>query len=257
MKKISLLLALAIAFVSCNDDDDNGNIEQNSDVTISFTQNFDGTTINTSSFDNTEFTNANGDVMTFTRLRYLITDVEFTSENGTIVSPSQDYLLVDASEGTGLSFDSVTIPQGTYSLTMRFGFTEAENTSNAYTDLNSASWNVPDPMGGGYHYQQLDGKFINDAGVESPFNFHTISAPTDAMTENVTREDTSIAITLGSITIDDDSTSIVVEANIAEWFKNPNTWNLNEYNTMLMGNNTAQLLMEENGQDVFTLGAVN
>lgn len=257
MKKISLLFVLATAIISCNNDDDSGIITQNTDVTISFTQNFDGEEITTSNFDNTEYINANGDVMTFTRLRYLITDVAFTSQSGTVVSPSQDYLLVNSSEGTGLSFNSTTIPEGTYSLTMRFGFTEAENTSNAYADLNAASWNVPDPMGGGYHYQQLDGKFINDAGIESPFNFHTISAPTDAMTENVTREDTSIAINLGTVTVEGNTTTIEVKANIAEWFKNPNTWDLNEFNTMLMGNNAAQLLMEANGQDVFTLGTVN
>jgi hypothetical protein len=140
---------------------------------------------------------------------------------------------------------------------MRFGFTEAENTSEAYTDLNLVSWNVPAPLGGGYHYQQLDGKFINDIGIESPFNFHTISAPTNAMAEDVTREDTSILINIGAVTIDGNNTTIAIKANIAEWFKNPNTWNLNTLNTKLMGNNMAQLMMEANGQNVFTLGDIN
>ena len=255
--RLTLITLFIATITSCNTDDDSGDVVQNSDVTVSFTQNFDGTAIRTSSFNSTEFINANGDVMTFTRLRYLITDVEFTAANGAVVSPAQDYLLVNSSEGTGLSFNSMMLPQGTYTLTMRFGFTETENTSNAYTDLNSASWNVPDPMGGGYHYQQLDGQFINSAGIQSPFNFHTISAPTDAMTPMVTREDTSIAINLGTVTISSNNTNIEVKANIAEWFKNPTTWNLNELNTGLMGNNMAQLLMEANGQDVFTLGAVN
>ncbi len=146
MKKIAVLLLFATSFISC-DDDNNDSIVQNSQVTLSFTQNFDGAPITTSSYDTTEFTNANGDVMTFTRLRYLITDVTFTAENGTIVSPSQDFLLVNSSEGTGLSFDNTTMPEGTYELSMRFGFSEAENTTDAYADLNSASWNVPGPIG--------------------------------------------------------------------------------------------------------------
>lgn len=257
MKKIALIFMIAAISIACNNDDDSGNVSQNTEVNLNFTQNFDGTPITTSSFDNTEFTNANGDVMTFTRLRYLITDVTFTAENGTVVSPSQDYVLVNASEGTGLSFNNITMPEGTYTVAMRFGFTEEENTSMAYADLNVVDWGVPGPMGGGYHYQQLDGKFINDAGVESPFNFHTISAPTNAMSEDVTREDTSIAISLGTVVINGDTTSIEVKANIAEWFKNPNVWNLNEFNTSLMGNTTAQLMMEENGQNVFSLGVVN
>ena len=41
--------------------------------------------------------------------------------------------------------------------------------------------------------------------------------------------------------------------NLAEWFKNPNTWALNEFNTGLMGNYTAQKRMNENGQSVFSV----
>ena len=44
--------------------------------------------------------------------------------------------------------------------------------------------------------------------------------------------------------------------NIAEWFKNPNLWDLNIYNQMLMPNSTAQIMMYENGQNVFSLGEV-
>ena len=34
--------------------------------------------------------------------------------------------------------------------------------------------------------------------------------------------------------------------NIAEWFKTPNTWDLNALNNMLMPNFDAQILMFEN-----------
>jgi hypothetical protein len=44
--------------------------------------------------------------------------------------------------------------------------------------------------------------------------------------------------------------------NLAEWFKNPNTWNLNELNTVLMPNFEAQKMMSANGKSVFTLGQV-
>ena len=42
--------------------------------------------------------------------------------------------------------------------------------------------------------------------------------------------------------------------NIAEWFKNPNIWDLNQRNTVLMPNFEAQLLMSQNGKSVFSLG---
>ena len=44
--------------------------------------------------------------------------------------------------------------------------------------------------------------------------------------------------------------------NIAEWFKNPNTWDLNVLNNMLMPNFNAQIMMFENGQNVFSLKSV-
>ena len=51
-----------------------------------------------------------------------------------------------------------------------------QNTDGAYPDLNSASWNVPPMLGGGYHYMQLDGKFINNIENEAGYNFHAIRA---------------------------------------------------------------------------------
>ena len=48
-----------------------------------------------------------------------------------------------------------------------------------------------------------------------------------------------------------------IAMNIAEWFKSPNNWDLNEYNQMLMPNSTAQILIYENGQNVFTLEGIN
>ena len=48
-----------------------------------------------------------------------------------------------------------------------------------------------------------------------------------------------------------------ISMNIAEWFKNPNNWDLNEYNQMLMPNSTAQILIHENGQNVFSLEDIN
>jgi len=44
--------------------------------------------------------------------------------------------------------------------------------------------------------------------------------------------------------------------NIEKWFEQPNLWDLNSYNQMLMTNSAAQIMMYENGQNVFNLGAV-
>lgn len=259
MKKIAFFACVTALLLSCNNDDDNQNTTpSNTNVEVNFTQNFDGTPFNERDLDNTTFTNANGEVLTITRLRYLMTDITFTNSAG-IATEVEDYNLVwiEAGETKGLSLSpDISLPEGNYSLTMRFGFSENNNTTNAYTDLNAASWNVPGPLGGGYHYQQMDGKYTNTAGVVEGFNFHTIAAPIDPMTPEVSREDTSIALNLGTVAINGTNTTIEVVMNIAEWFKNPNQWDLNILDTMLMGNYDAQKMMEENGQTVFSLGIV-
>ena len=60
---------------------------------------------------------------------------------------------------------------------------------------------------------------------------------------------------LGSVEIKNNAT-IEIKMNIAEWFKNPNIWNLNELNTVLMPNFEAQKLMSDNGKSVFSIGPV-
>ena len=65
-------------------------------------------------------------------------------------------------------------------------------------------------------------------------------------------EQNFITVTVEGLSIDS-NTVIDIKMNLAEWFKNPNTWDLNEMSTMLMGNYTAQKRMNQNGQSVFSV----
>ncbi|MFK8058604.1 MAG: hypothetical protein AB8B78_00770, partial [Polaribacter sp.] len=60
---------------------------------------------------------------------------------------------------------------------------------------------------------------------------------------------------LGTVTISNNA-EIEIKMNIAEWFKNPNKWNLNQLNTVLMPNFEAQKMMNANGKSVFSLGEI-
>ena len=72
---------------------------------------------------------------------------------------------------------------------------------------------------------------------------------------NLKFEDTSFTVDLGSIEIKENA-SIEIKMNIAEWFKNPNTWDLNTLNSELMANFEAQKQMSANGKTVFSLGEI-
>jgi hypothetical protein len=162
---------------------------------------------------------------------------------------------VDLTNNEGMSFrTSEGVLPGEYSaVTFRFGFKRADNTDGAYPDLNTANFNVPTPLGGGYHFMQFDGKYTNTTSLEAPFNYHVISAIDPTNVNDAV--DTSYTLNIGSVTIGS-NTNINIQMDVSEWFKNPNTWDLNEYDVNLMGNYDVQLLMNQNGSSVFDLVSI-
>jgi hypothetical protein len=225
------------------------------DLTFNFTHNWDGTPVSDADFNDIKFVNANGETISIERLRYLISRIVFVDSNNTLY-PFNGYFLADVGDNN-LSFTiSQALPPEAYQVSFLFGFNESDNVDGVYQDLNSRSWNVPVMLGGGYHYMQLDGKYTGP-GAASPenFNYHTIRAVDTSDPDNLVFQNTFFTVSLGSVTITR-NTAIEIKMNIAEWFKNPNTWDLNVLNTALMANFDAQIMMNENGQNVFSLGAV-
>ena len=190
--------------------------------------------------------------LNFSRLRYLISDLQLESEDGRLLNINH-YHLVDLSD---LSTLTITIPQsvetGKYKhLRFRLGFEDSDNKDGAYNDLNAASWNVPEQLGGGYHFMQLDGKYGTDPDViTDPFNYHFIRAVDATDPDKLILEDTSIPIDLGAVDLQKDVT-IHIDMKLEQWFKNPVDWDLNTWNTTLMPNFNAQKAMHQNGQNVF------
>lgn len=255
MKKIAILFALPLMFIGCSDDDGNAPIPEVS-VEFTFTQHWDGQVINNADYEVTEYTNEHGEVLTISKLVYLISDIEFVASDGTVFSAG-DYNLIDARNGTGITFTpDVMVPEGDYEVRFTFGFDDEDNNQN-HPDLNSADggWNVPLILGGGYHYMRMEGKYINNLVDPNIINFqyHTIRAANPMVTP-LLLTDTSFVVSLGQINIEE-GTGIEIMMNVSEWFKNPNTWDLTQLYTMLMPNYDAQIMMSENGaQGVFGLG---
>lgn len=249
-----LLLAFVFTFLSCDDKDDDPvtPTPTSGTLTINFNHYWDGEKVTSADFDDTVFLNADGEKLTISRLRYLISNLTLHQANGTNTKLS-DYYLVDLAglnSNTSITIDDA--PVGTFSnATFTFGFNETDNVDGGYTDLNSASWNWPAMLGGGYHFMQLDGKY-GTTGTENPFNYHMGTARVSMGVF----EQNYIDITIDGFTTTGDAT-LEIKMNIDEWFKNPNTWDLETYNTMLMPNYDAQIMMRENGRSVFRLGEVN
>ena len=253
MKQFSILL-LSILFLSCSSDNDE--LIKQVAIQINFSQNWNGTTIEKPDLSNTEFSYIIGDEiktetkLTIKELKYLISKITLTDGAGKTTT-LDGYKLVDLSKGDLTHNLPEKISEGTYNLSMTFGFDNDDNYSQIYTDL--ANWTVPDMLGGGYHYMQLEGKFTTKENETESFAYHTISAYKATTKE---KEDTSFSLDLGTINIKNDAT-VEIKMNVAQWFNNPNEWNLDELHEKLMGNFDAQKQMSENGQSgVFSLGTV-
>lgn len=253
MKQIASVLFLCLfALTSCSQD--NNDTVSQANVTFNFNHYWDETEVTNTHFNSIQYTNAHGEQLSITKLRYLISNFTFKKSNGeTFVLDG--YHLIDVTNNTNLSFMPIsTIPIGTYSsMSFTFGFNNHDNGDN-YSDLNSASWIVPAMLGGGYHFMQLEGRFIDDNAIETGYAYHTIRAVNNSGASPVF-QDTFFEVDLGEVTITNNAI-FNIEMNIAEWFKNPNTWDLNVLNNMLMQNFDAQIMMFENGQHVFSLKSV-
>ena len=244
---------LTVLLLDCSGDDNPPRAQGT--VTFEFDHFWDESTLSNADFNEFKFTTENGDVISIERLRYLVSGFRFEKADGEVIAPD-DYQLIDLTANSGLRFTlGSNIPNGEYSkVSFTFGFDNEDNANN-YPDLNSANFNVPEMLGGGYHYMQFDGKFINTSNDEQGFNYHAIRAVDNPGPNPSFPQDTFFSVNLGSMTLTK-NTTINVNANIAEWFKNPNLWDLNVLNAVLMPNASAQIMMYENGQNVFGLNVV-
>ena len=252
MKKLITIFILSFLF-SCHTDN-NDDISQVT-VDFNFIHYWDDSKVTNTDFNTIQYTNANGEALSIEKLRYLISKIAFQKLDGEIFV-LDGYNLVDVTNGTNLSFTPTsTIPIGNYSkVSFTFGFNNEDNYDSNYQDLNSASWNVPALLGGGYHFMQLEGKFIDNTTTETGYAYHAIRAVDNSKTPQEF-QNTFFQIDLDAVSITKDAT-FEIKMNIAEWFKNPNAWDLNVLNNMLMPNFNAQVMMFENGQNVFSLESI-
>lgn len=222
-------------------------------VTFTFAHHFAGTTVIDHNLHAPSFSyvNANNDTLSISKLKYLISDIRFYKSNGDSLV-IEGHHFVDLTDNATLTYaPTFELPFDTYTgISFNFGLDSVDNVTNAYPDLNSLTWNWPVMNGGGYHFMQMEGMYKH-LGNDSAYTYHMGMANdmVSIFEQNYFKAD------LGAITITNNAT-IQIKMDISEWYKNPSTWDLNQYHSGLMGNYTAQKLMNTIGKDVFSLGVV-
>lgn len=248
MKKIILIL-ITIVLYSCSSNNDE--LTKEVVINVNFKAFWGDDEISKSDFSQFKFKNEHGETLSIERLRYLVSSIMLTDKFGNSKKIA-GYQLIDVGEETGRSITTKTITyNGAHTISFIFGFNSENNKSGVYQDLNTANFNVPKMMGGGYHYMQFDGKYKNTTNQEKPFNYHAIRAFKKDAKGNIELKDTSFEVSLKDLSVKNNTITINVKMDAAKWFSN--NWNLNTWDTPLMPNYEAQIQMNANGKKVFSL----
>lgn len=192
------------------------------------------------------YTNEAGNEFLVTEIQWFVSKWELQDEQGRwIASDRIFYIDTNIPESQTLRMDS--IPIGKYKkVRFTFGLDESDNLSGRFSDPPESNMFWPEQLGGGYHYMKLNGKFVNEAGQLVPLNIHlgrlheednhfTVQLPIDfSITENTENQ-------------------LHLTMIIDNWFRSPNLYDFNEYGSAIMENPTAQRVLKENGNDVFTI----
>jgi len=195
--------------------------------------------------DTMKYINANSDTFSIRTIKYFISRVTFHRDSKTdVILKDMHYIDQGIPESLTHIFND-KIPEDTYStVSFTFGFTHTDNKSNMFTTAPVMQMFWPENMGGGYHYQKLEGRYL-DNGIKKFFNFHA---------GGLDKVDYSIQVKLPNSNFQVKSAQIQMDLNmeIQNWFRNPIHWDFSYFGAAIMQNHEAQQTIQKNGQDVFT-----
>ncbi|PTX64010.1 hypothetical protein C8N46_101620 [Kordia periserrulae] len=174
MKKIVYLfsLSLSILVLSCNSDADvieTSTVEITFDNRISANQNLTlGTTV---------YVNQNNESVVTNELKYIISNIQLTQDNGTIFEyPKADsYFVINEADLSSLTLNLDGIPVGNYThISFGIGVDQSEYPLDGMLNFIPTAeeaqmiWN----WAAGYIFIKFEGTFTPQGGTESPFVIH-------------------------------------------------------------------------------------
>lgn len=252
---VVLLVIFISFFQACTpDDEDDIYIQpiQTTSMQLKFAHQVDnvGLQLNTG---NKPYKNALNQPYNVSKLRYLVSNITLHRINGAQIK-LDDFFFIDASNNESMTYTpNIEIPFGSYSgISYTFGFDELSNISGQYSSLNAANWNWPEMLGGGYHFMQLEGSYIDTSNNEAPFATHMGTArKIDSLGTTFEANHFSSLIPNSNFEVDQ-PIKLTLTMNLNEWYSNPSNWDFNQYGAGIMPNYNAQKLLNKNGKDVFT-----
>ena len=199
-------------------------------------------------FDTIRYFNAFGNRYSIIALKYFVSDFVFHRSDGDSISASEIHY-VDATDPATLTFiPDKKVMTGNYSgVSFTFGIESSKNTTGRFLNPPENKMEWPGQMGGGYHYMKLEGKF-DSAGLIKNYQAHT--GPLMGKSYCIRINLLSSAFSISTL-----QTEIILTLDLNRWWKTPNILDLNTISG-IMGDESYQRQLQENGADVFTISSI-
>lgn len=195
------------------------------------------------SFDNIKYKNSFGNIYSVARLQYFISDIVLHHQDGSIVYIDEEYYVDGRDASSMILMPTQKIPNGDYEkVDFIFGLTEDKNIAGRFPNPPENNMEWPPALGSGYHYMKLEGK-VDSAGTINNFQAHTGPAYDKLYYVKVTLKESYF-------NANSQQAGFVISMDINKWWESPNVLDLNTV-TMIMGNPDMQLMLNENGWNVF------
>jgi hypothetical protein len=231
-------------------------------IVFKFAHKVDGNTVE---LDTMKYTNTAGNKYKITDFKYFISDVILHKSDGTdyTINKVTDKHYVDNVISSTMTWNvSDPIPEGSYdSISFTFGIIKSKNISNMFVNPPEIFMAWPEPLGGGYHYLMMNGKWQKSVDTISNFNFHIgIGQTYDGLGNIIGFIDNAFNVKLPSSAFSiakNQTKEIQIIMNIDSWFNSPIIWDFNIQGENIMQNQASMSNACKNGADAFTIGYIN
>lgn len=195
------------------------------------------------------YTNKAGNTYSVINLKYFISNIRLHNKTTNQTLSIDEAHYIDISDNSTLSFDlEGEIPSGQYdTISFVLGLNEADNTNGRFPNPPQNAMEWPEPLGGGYHYMKLEGKYLKDSLVTN-YNTHTGASKGIPYFVDVNLPT--------SFNLDGKEMKAEIIMDINQWYQDPTTYNFIDYGAMIMGNANAQAVISANGANVFSIGSI-
>ena len=222
LKKIILPLCfLAVLMTSCTKPKGHG------DLTINIGYSINGKPLITDTLD---YENEAENRFLITEIQWFISKMELQDERDNWIPLEPRIFYIDTN-----------IPES---------LDEEDNQTGLFSDPPEANMFWPEPLGGGYHYMKLNGKYLDENEQLAPLNIHLGIGQNEDQT-GFYQNYFSVALPIDLTISESAENQLDLIMIVDNWFRNPNLYDFNEYGSAIMQNQAAQQTLKENGADVF------